>query len=96
MNRWVGLREKPSKPGRRAERHANVLQRAAVEHTLSINEVANQVALLYPGLERLAVSQNMPMSRIRVKVPSRIHDHVVLPSKTIDEELRAIHDQFTF
>ncbi len=68
----------------------------AVEHNLSINEVADQVALLYPGLERLAVSQNMPMSRIRVKVPSRIHDHVVLPSKTIDEELRAIHDQFTF
>jgi len=68
----------------------------AVEHNLSINELADQVALLYPGLERLAVSQNMPMQRIRVKVPCQIHDHVVLASTTIDAQLRAIRDHFTF
>jgi UDP-glucose 4-epimerase len=68
----------------------------AVEHDLSIKEVADRVAELYPGLERLAVSQNMPMRSIRVKVPCRILDHVELPSTTIDQELRAFREHFTF
>ncbi len=68
----------------------------AVEHNLSITEVADHVEALYPGLERLAVSLDMPMRRIRVRVPGRIHDHVALPSITIGEELRGIRNHFTF
>jgi hypothetical protein len=38
----------------------------------------------------------MPMRSNRVKVPCRILDHVELPSTTIEQELRAFREHFTF
>ncbi|MDX1476090.1 MAG: NAD-dependent epimerase/dehydratase [Saprospiraceae bacterium] len=68
----------------------------AVEHNLSINEVAAEVRTLYPGLDSIHVNYSLKLRDVRTAVPCRIFDHVALPEQSFHDELVAFKESFSF
>ena len=68
----------------------------AVQHNLSVNDVAGHIRILYPTLETIHVNYNLEMRSVETEVPCLITQHVPLDGPTFDEELAHFKSQFSF
>jgi len=68
----------------------------AVEHNLTVQELAALVGELYPGLEFLTVNQHLRMRSLRIATPPRLLDYLPLQEKPLKDELSRFREQFAF
>ena len=68
----------------------------AVEHNMTVNEVAGEVHRLYPHLESIHVNYNIQLKDTHTQLPCRIFDYVPLASRSLHEELQAFRESFSF
>ena len=67
-----------------------------VTKSLRINEIADAIEDLYPGLERIYINQHIGMSSLEVSPETALHQYLTLTGTTLKEELRNFRDHFTF
>ena len=68
----------------------------AVEHNMSINDVASKVRNFYPDLDSIHVNFNIRMRDISASLPCKIFNFVELPDTSFEEELDIFKNQFSF
>ncbi len=68
----------------------------AVEHNFTVNEIADYVRSLYPGVESIHVSFNVPLQRIITEIPCKIFSHMTLQSVSFEDELTQFNSHFSF
>ena len=68
----------------------------AVQHNLSVNDVAGHIRKLYPTLETIHVNYNLEMRSVETKLPCSITQHIPLGGPTFDEELAQFKSHFSF
>ncbi len=66
------------------------------QHNFSINDVAKAIQSIYPKLDMVYSSQNMPMRSLQIKVPCRLLDTIKFGEMSFEEELQEIKKQFSF
>jgi UDP-glucose 4-epimerase len=67
-----------------------------VSNTFTINEIVDELKLLYPGLEMVFVSQNMKMRSLKVKPDERISELSSLNQNGLYDKLKEFKEQFSF
>ena len=68
----------------------------AVEHNLTINDIAGSIRNLYPALESIHVNYNVGMRSIQTELPCKVTQFIQLPDVTFDAELQTFKEQFSF
>jgi UDP-glucose 4-epimerase len=66
------------------------------EHNLTINAIAAEVSVLYPGLDIIHAHNNLQMKDLTAALPCRIWENVPLPAVGLPAELAAFKAQFSF
>ena len=66
------------------------------EHNISVNEIAGLVENLNPGLEKLYINQHLQMRELKVKLPVKLSKFLRLPERSIEDELAAYKQEFSF
>lgn len=66
------------------------------EHNYSINEIAESVQRLYPGLESIGINHNMKMSALQLALPCALQGHLPLPERSLMDELHDFKVHFSF
>lgn len=64
------------------------------EHNLTVNDVADTLKSIYPGLERLYINQHLKMREIAVEVPVKLQQYLPLPQKSFEEEMKEFKAEF--
>ncbi len=67
-----------------------------VEDNLTINHIANAFKTLYPGLESLAINQQLKMRELKVKPNLKINALTNIPTRTLLEVLSEFKKEFSF
>ncbi len=67
-----------------------------LENTFRINEIVNELKLLYPSLETIYVNQNMKMRSLEVKPDTRISDLPIVQKNILKADLKKFKDHFSF
>ncbi|MBK7109308.1 MAG: SDR family oxidoreductase [Chitinophagales bacterium] len=67
-----------------------------VTKTLSVNEIADEIELLYPGLERIFINQHMEMGSLVVSSDSALNRFIPTESRSLAEELKEFKSHFAF
>jgi UDP-glucose 4-epimerase len=68
----------------------------AVEHNLTVNEIAGYMRSMYPALETIHVSFNLNMRSVKTVIPVKLSEVYPLPVTDIDEALKAFKLRFSF
>ena len=68
----------------------------AVEHNLSINQIAGYVRELNPAMESVHVNYNIDMRSIQTELPCKINNILDLPDVSFEDELRIFKQSFSF
>lgn len=63
---------------------------------LTVNEIADVIEQIYPGLERIFINQHLQMGSQEVSPVSKLLAHIETPSSNLIEELTAFKSQFAF
>lgn len=66
------------------------------EHNFSINQVTEQIQALYPEMDIVYSSQNMPMRSLELKLPCSILIDAGITNRTFEEELKEMKERFSF
>lgn len=66
------------------------------EHNFTINQVTDQIQSLYPKMDVVYSSQNMPMRSLELALPCRIMSELNIPSIPFSEELDNMQQRFAF
>jgi len=66
------------------------------EHNLTINQVGEQIQTIYPEMDMVFSSQNMPMRSLQMEVPGQLAEVMNLPTNNFEDELHGIKDHFAF
>ena len=67
-----------------------------VENTFTINEIVDQLKLIYPKLEMVFVNQNMKMRSLKVKPDRRISELSLLNQSNLHTKLQEFKKQFSY
>ena len=67
-----------------------------VEDNLIINHIADTFKTIYPGLESLAINQQLKMRELKVKPNLKINALTDIPVRTLLEVLQTFKDEFSF
>lgn len=67
-----------------------------VDRNLTINEIAEAVQTLYPGMEVMYINQHLDLKELQVSPESALHQYISLPSTAFKEELKAFKQHFAF
>ena len=67
-----------------------------VERRASVDEIAREVADVYPGLEQLYIQQDMRLRNLYVEPDPRLAELGVMDSRALGEQLRDFRSQFAF
>ena len=67
-----------------------------VEHSMSINDIVQEVNSLYPRLDVIHANYNIRMKDVTTQVPCRIFSQVSLPQVSFREELLQFKSRFSF
>ena len=67
-----------------------------VSNIFTVNEIVDELKLLYPDLEMVFVNQNMKMRSLKVKPDERISELMPLNQKRLVDYLREFKSQFSF
>jgi UDP-glucose 4-epimerase len=67
-----------------------------VEHNMTINEITDQVKMLYPSLETIHVNYNIRMRDVHISIPCKIWSHLPLPDTSFADELADFKGHFSF
>ncbi len=67
-----------------------------VEHNLSVNQLVEKLLVLYPNLEYLSINQNSKMKNNLIEIPTKINRIVKWSNSSIEEELLAFKNSFSF
>ncbi len=68
----------------------------AVEHNLTVNEIAGYMRSLYPALETIHVSFNLNLRSVQTQLPVKLQELHPLETTNINEALRAFKSRFSF
>jgi UDP-glucose 4-epimerase len=68
----------------------------AVEHNLSINQLAGHVQSIYPDLEIVHTNYNQQLRSIAVEVPVKLTEQFPFSRKSLNTELSEFKDRFSF
>ncbi|MFN3938983.1 MAG: NAD-dependent epimerase/dehydratase family protein, partial [Chitinophagales bacterium] len=63
---------------------------------LSVNEIADVIEQLYPGLERIYINQHLQLGSQEVSTQSKLNAYITLQETTLLEELSAFKSHFAF
>lgn len=68
-----------------------------VEHEFSVNELADRIGRIYPGLEVIHVNHNLRPLDLKVEMPGRLNSTFdCMKGASFDEELRDFKSRFSF
>jgi UDP-glucose 4-epimerase len=67
-----------------------------VEHSMSINDIVQEVKLLYPKLDVIHANYNIRMKDVMTQVPCSILSQVSMPQVSFQEELLQFKAHFSF
>lgn len=67
-----------------------------VSNTFTINEIVDELKLLYPGLEMVFVNQNIKMRSLKVKPDERISELMPANQNSLYAKLKEFKKQFTY
>lgn len=67
-----------------------------VEHNMAINDIAEKIKALYPGLDIIHANFNIRMKDVITALPCSVFSQVSLPAVPFEEELLQFKSRFSF
>lgn len=67
-----------------------------VDRNLTVNEIAETVQALYPGLEVMYINQHLDLKELQVAPESKLYEYLRLPETQFKEELTNFKQHFAF
>lgn len=66
------------------------------EHNFSVNKIIEYIHEIYPSMDVITVDQDAKLEHINMTLPSKISEFVNLPQRQFEDELKEMHEAFSF